>query len=199
MATSQFNIAHASQRANVARASLLPLLVAATTAIGLAGCGGSGHSQTTAAVQPLTVTITTPTATTQPAATARPTRRSSAPAVAQRQTVTTSKTITIPDSPAAPKYVGPSPVGCLTAAGLIRAQASRQPEVWEAYSGLSSDHTTEVFLSGPYKTPAMATRYAQSLKVVEISASHGRWVASAALRSGLETQLDKAAACMGEG
>jgi hypothetical protein len=54
-----------------------------------------------------------------------------------------------------------------------------------------------VFLSGPYKDDATATQYAQSLTVVEVAASGGRWVASAALHSGLNAAVDQAASCMG--
>ena len=89
----------------------------------------------------------------------------------------------------------------MQAAGLNRARAATEPQVWEANAGLTSetDHNGIVFLSGPYKDEGAAQAYAQSLTVVEISASGGRWVASASLRSQLDAAVQRAAACMAGG
>jgi hypothetical protein len=112
-----------------------------------------------------------------------------------------SQTTTIPATAASPTYVGPSPIGCLESAGLNRARPGSEPYVWEANSGLTSedDHLATVFLSGPYQDATTAADYAQSLKVVEVSATGGRWVASAALHSGLDDAVNQAAACMAAG
>jgi hypothetical protein len=56
-----------------------------------------------------------------------------------------------------------------------------------------------VFLSGPYSDDTAAQQYAQSLTVVEIAASGGRWVASASMRSNLDAAVQGAAACMAAG
>jgi hypothetical protein len=92
----------------------------------------------------------------------------------------------------------PSPIKCLEAAGLNRARAAVEPQVWEANTGLSSkkDSNAMVFVSGPYKNVGVAKQYAQSLLVVELAASGGRWVASASIPSHLNTAVQKAAACM---
>jgi hypothetical protein len=97
--------------------------------------------------------------------------------------------------------VGPSPIGCLESAGLDRARPGTEPYVWEANSGIGGegDTNTIVFLSGPYQDDRAAADYAQSLKVVELSATGGRWVASAALKSGLGSQVNHVAACMAAG
>lgn len=111
------------------------------------------------------------------------------------------QTTTIPATGPSPAYVGPSPLGCLESAGLNRARPGTEPEVWEANSGFSAedDHVATVFLSGPYPDTTTASDYAQSLKVVEVSASGGRWVASAALTSGLDGAVNQVAACMAAG
>jgi hypothetical protein len=107
-------------------------------------------------------------------------------------------TTTIAANPASPVYTGPSPLACLQAAGLNQARAAVEPQVWEGNAGSSSlqDSNSIVFLSGPYKDAVVATQYAQSLLVVELAASGGRWVASASIRSHLNAAVDAAAACM---
>jgi hypothetical protein len=89
----------------------------------------------------------------------------------------------------------------LGAVGLNRARAASEPQVWEANSGVGSESDTNeiVFLSGPYSDPSAADQYAQSLQGVEIAASGGRWVASASLRSQLDSAVQNAAACMAAG
>jgi hypothetical protein len=111
---------------------------------------------------------------------------------------TTTKRTTIPANALAPKYVGPSPIGCLTAAGLNRARPAREPQVWEANSGHTSevDSNAIVFLSGPYKNGTVARTYAKSLLVVELAASGGRWVASASVPSHLNAAVKMVAGCM---
>jgi hypothetical protein len=60
----------------------------------------------------------------------------------------------------------------------------------------ANDSTAIVFLSGPYATGAVATRYAGALRAAELAEPGGRWVASAALTSKLDTQVKVAASCM---
>jgi hypothetical protein len=86
----------------------------------------------------------------------------------------------------------------LAAAGLNRARAATEPQVWEANSGVGSesDPNQLVFLSGPYSDANAADQYAQSLQGVELAASGGRWVASASLRSQLDAAVQNAAGCM---
>lgn len=131
----------------------------------------------------------------------RPRTSTSVPASTTPNWVNTtgnSQTTTIPASTASPAYVGRSPIGCLQAAGLNRARPGTEPYVWEANSGFSAEdnHLATVFLSGPYQDSAMAASYAQSLTSVEVAASGGRWVASAALTSGLGNAVNQVAACM---
>ena len=111
------------------------------------------------------------------------------------------ETTTIPATSATPAYVGTSPIFCLETAGLNRARPATEPYVWEANSGGSSesDHIAEVFLSGPYQDDSTAQNYAQSLTSVELATSGGRWVASAAQTSGLQSQVNQVAACMAAG
>jgi hypothetical protein len=89
----------------------------------------------------------------------------------------------------------------LEAAGLNRARAASEPQVWEANSGVGSESDSNeiVFLSGPYPDANAANQYATSLQTVEIAASGGRWVASASLRSQLDAAVQSAAACMSAG
>jgi hypothetical protein len=112
-----------------------------------------------------------------------------------------SQTTTIPANPAAPKYVGPSPINCLELAGLNRARPAPEPEVWIANSPSSAtnNHDETVFLSGPYHDSVSAEQYAHSLLVVELAASGGRWVASAAVHSGLRAAVTATARCMASG
>lgn len=97
-------------------------------------------------------------------------------------------------------YNGPSPTNCLQAAGLTRARQGREPGTWEANLGSSSetDSNSIVFLSGPYQDPNAAANYADSLKTVELAASGGVWVASASVRSNLQTPVDNVANCMAQ-
>ncbi|MBV9607018.1 MAG: hypothetical protein JO027_18035 [Solirubrobacterales bacterium] len=112
-----------------------------------------------------------------------------------------SQTTTIPATAASPAYAGRSPIGCLQTAGLNRARPATEPFVWEANSGLTSedDRLAIVFLSGPYQDTTTAASYAQSLTSVELAASGGRWVASAAQTSGLGQAVSQVAACMAAG
>ena len=111
---------------------------------------------------------------------------------------TTGTMTTIAANPAAPVYTGPSPIGCLEAAGLNRARAGVEQGAWEANYGVTpeNDSNALVFLSGPYQDDGEATSYAQSLQSVELSASAGRWVASASMLSHLQAEVNAAAACM---
>lgn len=200
---------HRTRRATKSRRLLGALLVAA--AAGLAGCGGSGashttsHPATTALAAQTTQSSSASTSTTTSAAVKKkrhtdpPRTTTTTSTTSSAATVTTTVTTTsIAPTPVTPKYQGPSPEGCLTAAGLNRARAAREPGVWEANSGLSALTNREaiVFLSGPLKSPLVAKNYAQSLQVVEIAASGGDWVASAALPSHLTAQVAQVAACM---
>lgn len=203
---------HRTRRATKSRRLLGALLVAA--AAGLAGCGGSGASHTTS--HPATTALAAQTTQSTQSSSASTSTTTSAAVKKKRHTdpprtttttsttssaatvTTTVTTTSIAPTPVTPKYQGPSPEGCLTAAGLNRARAAREPGVWEANSGLSALTNREaiVFLSGPLKSPLVAKNYAQSLQVVEIAASGGDWVASAALPSHLTAQVAQVAACM---
>jgi hypothetical protein len=186
-------------------------------AAGLAGCGGSGAASSTTRSTPTTTalaaessqpavgsTSTSSSTSTTTSAAVKRTRHTDPPSTttaSQASTVTTTVTTTsIAPTPVTPKYQGPSPEGCLTAAGLNRARAAAEPGVWEANAGLSAlnNRLQIVFLAGPLKSPKVAKVYAQSLTVVEIAASGGDWVASAALPSHLDSQVAKAAACMAQ-
>lgn len=187
------------------RRILAAFLALAVAAIGLAACGGSGTASTAAestlttvaqTTTPITPTVTTPRKPRKRAAI----HHSSTTTVTHvtTVTVTTRSTITLPAAPLTPKYVGVSPIGCLQAAGLNRARSATEQGVWEANAGstVETDRNAIVFVSGPYKDAAKAKAYAQSLLVVELAASGGRWVASASLPSGLGTRVKQVAACM---
>lgn len=204
---------HRAHRTAPARGPVIGLL--AVAAIGLAACGGSGashtasHAATTLASASQSTAAGATTATTAKASAARRRRphkpkAATATATATTATATATATVTatattIAPTAVTPSYRGPSPEGCLTAAGLNRARAATEPGVWEANAGLSatSNRLATVFLAGPLKSPRAAQKYAQSLTVVEIAASGGDWVASAALPSHLDQQVAQAAACMG--
>lgn len=196
-------------------------LIAATT-IGLAACGGASKTKTVTGADPPTAPLAAPTTTA--AAPQASTTANATPTAADKRkrrntayhpsggtdTTTTpnwvnttgnSQTTTVPASPGSPKYVGPSPLRCLTFAGLDRARPTPEPEAWDANAPgtPATDSNAIVILSGPYKSATVAKRYAQSLLVVELAASGGRWVASAALRSHLGFQVNAAAACMASG
>ena len=107
---------------------------------------------------------------------------------------------TIAPTKLTPPYAGPSPITCLSNAGLNRARASSEPGVWEANFGQSqeTDRDAIVFLNGPLQN-GQATSYAQSLGPVEIAAAGGEWVASASLPSHLNAAVNSVAACMAAG
>lgn len=199
---------HRGHRTAPKRRPVIGLL--AVAAIGLVGCGGGGASHTASHAAATTTLASASQSTTAGATTAkasaarrrRPHRPKAATTTAATTTATatvTATATTIAPTAVTPSYRGPSPEGCLTAAGLNRARAATEPGVWEANAGLSalSNRLATVFLAGPLKSPRAAERYAQSLTVVEIAASGGAWVASAALPSHLDRQVAQAAACMG--
>jgi hypothetical protein len=88
---------------------------------------------------------------------------------------------------------------CLALSGLDRARPTLEPYAWDANVPGSQEQDTNaiVILSGPYKNATVAKQYADSLLVVELAASGGRWVASASVRSHLNAQVKSAARCMG--
>jgi hypothetical protein len=116
-------------------------------------------------------------------------------------TTGTPQSTTVPAYPGSPAYVGPSPLMCLTLAGLDRARPTVEPYAWDAnLPGTQEDDTNAiVILSGPYKNATVAKQYADSLTVVELAASGGRWVASASVRSHQTYAVKSAAHCMASG
>jgi hypothetical protein len=82
--------------------------------------------------------------------------------------------------------------------GVANVHEGAESGVWLGNTPGSSptDSNAVVLLSGPYASDGAATQYAQSLTGVELSASGGRWVASASLRSNLKLLVTDAAACM---
>jgi hypothetical protein len=99
---------------------------------------------------------------------------------------------------AAPAYNGPDPEHCLLVVRLTDVRAGVEQNVWEGnFVGTSAnDSQATVFLAGPYASSAEATQYANSLQGTELAAAGGRWVASAALTSHLQSQVTNSAACM---
>jgi hypothetical protein len=189
-------------------------LIAAVT-IGLAGCGGSSTTKTVAATTTTDAASQTTTThgkgspsrahTRKQQATTASYHPSGTPATSTApnwvHTTGTPDRTTVPGTSAFPKYVGPSPLLCLSLVGLDRARATLEPYAWDANVPGTREHDSNaiVILSGPYKSAAVAQRYAHSLLVVELAQSGGRWVASASVRSHLGGQVKRAARCMGSG
>jgi hypothetical protein len=187
----------------------------ATTVTGSVTQAPASHSQTSASTSQATRTqtsnaVSSPPTTSSSATTTGPTTTQGGqakhrtagkrrPTKPKAPAPTTGTKTTIAATQITPTYTGPSPIGCLEAAGLNRARAASEPQVWEANSGISADRNSTVFLSGPYADDDAAQQYAQSLTVVEIAASGGRWVASASIRSNLDAAVQSAAACMAAG
>ena len=179
------------------------------TAAALSACGGSGPSRTSSRAADTTPVASASQATTSSAtataSSSHAARRRAHPAAPKQTTTTTATetvtatTTSIAPTAVTPRYQGPSPEGCLTATGLNRARAAPEPGVWEANAGLSAitNRMATVFLAGPLKNAQVARNYARSLTVVELAASGGDWVASAAIPSHLDRQVAQAAACMG--
>jgi hypothetical protein len=173
----------------------------ATTATTAAtGSTNQAASQTSTAAAPTRATKKPIHPTTKHATTTRTTTPNTTPP-SWVTTTGNAQTTTIPAIPGSPTYVGPSPLMCLELAGLNRGRPATEPEVWEANDGSSSenDRRAIVFLSGPYQNDASAESYANSLTVAELATSGGRWVASAALTSGLGSTVDRVARCMAGG
>jgi hypothetical protein len=174
----------------------------ATSTTGQTGTSSSSSSSTAAGTTSTGASTTTDPAK-SPSKTPTPVRsKKKHPGTGPTSPAPTTGTVTtIAANAAAPAYTGPSPIACLEAAGLNRARAGIEQGAWEANYGVTSesDSNALVFLSGPYKDDGEATSYAQSLQGVELSASAGRWVASASMLSHLQPEVNAAAACMGSG
>jgi hypothetical protein len=107
----------------------------------------------------------------------------------------------IPATSASAAYTGPNPEHCLQVANLDDERAGAESGTWigNLPGSAESDSTAVVILSGPYASDAAASQYASSLNGVEISKAGGLFVATAALTSHLDIQVDAAAACMAAG
>ena len=201
-----------SRRFALARRSLIVTLLAAS---GLTACGGSTRTKASTHTVASATTGSAPSApgsTTQTSTSAgKPAHRTRArreahrtSAATHRPTRTTIATTSpsrpgLSSVPTAPKYSGPSPTYCLTAAGLNRARrATTSSHVWQANLGKSPlrDGNAIVFLSGPFESATAAKSLAQRLLGVDLAVSGGRWVASAARSSHLGRAVDRVTSCM---
>jgi hypothetical protein len=191
---------------------------AIAAAIALAACGGSSHKQA-AATNVTVVDAGVPASSTTTSATITSSHASASDKAAKpRQqpsttfpTTASQTTAGPPPPPRAsnngtavdplnthPTAAGPKPLACLSIDGLDRARVGKEPGVWEANYGTTSERNLNavVFVDGPYKSKHAADASAATLNGVEIAMRGGLYDVTASLPSHLTSQVRAVADCL---
>ena len=107
-------------------------------------------------------------------------------------TMTTSATTTNAGLPSGTNVQGPTPIECMQQRQLINPHAM-QLEEWEGVDPLTHK---PIFVIGPFQSPGLAQQYVQTYQGINLDAAGGLYVASAALTSNLNFQVNALAKCL---
>jgi hypothetical protein len=192
-------------------------LSAIVAAVALAACGGSSHRH--AAASTVTIIDASGTASSSPASTTTTSSQTRTSGTATKRKahtgtlpIRTAQTTAAPPPPPRPSNngtavdpanthptaAGPKPLACLSIDGLDRARVGKEPGVWMANYGTTSEQNLNavVFVDGPFKSKQAADASVASLSGVEIAMRGGLYEVSASLPSRLTSQVRAVANCL---